>query len=104
MGLQKIITQETKQQNNYLESESVLDYDFSITQPELAAVKIYEVRNFKSALRIQKTGVCPDSRDIENKQREFYIVFCNSKQKAVAEVLGWTSTSGPNSKSEERTS
>ena len=48
MGLQKIITQETKQQNNYLESESVLDYDFSIAQPELAAVKIYEVR--KSSL------------------------------------------------------
>ena len=83
MGLQKIITQETKQQNNYLESESVLDDDFSITQLKLAAVKIYKIGNFKSALRIQKTGVCPDSRDIENKQREFYIVFCNSKQKAI---------------------
>ena len=53
MGLQEVITQETKQQNNYLESESVLDDDFSITQPELAAVKIYVVDNFKSALRIQ---------------------------------------------------
>ena len=82
MGLQKIITQETKQQNNYLESESVLDYDFSIAQPELAAVKIYEVRNFKSALRIQKTGVCSDSV-IEKREREFYIVFCNTKQKAI---------------------
>ena len=90
MGLQKIITQETKQQNNYLESESVLDDDFSITQLKLAAVKIYKIGNFKSALRIQKTGVCSDSV-IEKREREFYIVFCNSKQKAVAEVLGWTS-------------
>ena len=53
MGLQVVITQETKQQNNYLKSESVLDDDFSITQPELAAVKIYVIDNFKSALRIQ---------------------------------------------------
>ena len=61
MGLQVVITQETKQQNNYLESESVLDDDFFIAQPELAAVKIYKVDNFKSALRIQKTGVRSDS-------------------------------------------
>ena len=67
---------------HYLESESVLDDDFFIAQPELTAVKIYKVDNFKSALRIQKTGVRSDSA-IENKQREFYIVFCNSKQKAI---------------------
>ena len=80
-GTPEIITQETTQQNN-LESEPVLDDDFSIAQPEPAAVKIYKVGNFKSALRIQKTGVCSDSV-IEKREREFYIVFCNTKQKAI---------------------
>ena len=45
-------------------------------------MKIYEVDNFKSTLRIQKTGVRSDSA-IENKQREFFIVSCNSKPKAI---------------------